>query len=354
MAYLSYRQICSMKGNGSSARHLLKYFIEKGAQVMLIDECIQENYVNRLFIIELDGLRIPVKSHKLNLYSALNSALSLDITNNKLRSFELLKQFNINTPYTCHYLPSMLLEEILKIAPALVVKPRVGSHGEGISVGVNNLKDLQKAINSALEVDDEVLIQQKVAGQDYRLLFIDYKFVAAVRRDPAKVTGDGKKNVEQLINDYNENISRVWENIRRGNETDDSIRGSVSKIPIQEVRDARDGDFLDYVPSVDEAVSVLDKANVSLGGQTEDVTDEVDTRLIKRLAVLLRHIDLPICGVDVISEDIGNMDKSYVIELNGAPGLRLHEFPTIGKARPVLRLYAETLIKFYQQLAKRS
>lgn len=349
MKEISIADINAMKGNGSSMRYILRYFIEKGAKVYLAYEDVQKT-TERYFIVKYEKLVIPLRACRLNFYSIHDSFLAQTITTDKFKSFAMLAAWQIPTPDTVLYESRERAITFMKNHGECVVKPRDGEHGNGITVGVKDSRRLQAAVSEAKSVFPQVLLQQKVNGDDFRLLFIDYKFVAAVRRDPASIKGDGEHSIRQLVDSYNENIHSIWEGIRGGEVDSDTIKGSISKIPLEEIVNARSAALLDYVPQENEVVSLLDKANVSLGGQTTDVTEQVNLELIEHITRLLKAIGLPLCGIDVLSEDIGSQlseKKSYVIELNAAPGLRLHELPTQGQERRVCGMVAESLIRHY-------
>jgi cyanophycin synthetase len=352
MQELDFATIRAMKGNGSSMRMILKYFLNKGAQVYLVHEEVDP--VERYYLVKYDGLTIPLRAAKLNFYSIYNSLLAQTITTDKYKTASFLKAFAVPTPDTILAGSAENNEVFHARYGAIVVKPRDGSHGEGITTNVESPDQLARAIDVARNIHKDVLLQQQVVGEDHRLLFIDGKMAAAVKRIPAFVIGDGISTVRQLIEQRNNTIAQLWEDIRSGAVSDEEVRGSVSKTPIEEVISAFGEAFLDTVPGPNEHTAVVRKANVSLGGQTEDITDTVSPELISSLENLLKHISLPICGVDVMSTDISaplGSNQSYVIELNAAPGLKLHELPAVGTLRNVCAQVAESLINYYRTLA---
>jgi cyanophycin synthetase len=352
MRQITFKDVQAMKGNGSSMRFVLKSFFERGAEVFIIHESVTKETIERYFIVKYQGLTIPLRANNLNFYSVYNSALSLTITNDKLKSQDFLEEWGIPTPATQCYDDDHAAGAFLAEHDTVVVKPRVGAHGEGITVGLTSPKQLTTAIEAAKRIHPDVFLQQQVTGDDHRLLFVDYKFVAAVKRTPAAVTGDGQRTVQQLVKAENQRKTQLLAAIRRGSEEADATKGSISPTPLEEVIAARGQAFLATIPKPGEMVSVVDKANVSLGGQTHDITDRVNRELTDQISRLLKNIELKICGVDVLSTDIASAPdqrKSFVIELNGAPGLRLHEQPMEGQARPVCALVADSLIAYYKK-----
>lgn len=339
-----------MKGNGSSMRTVLKCFLSKGASVYLVHENISTT-TERYFLVKYRELEIPLRAFDLNFYSVFNSHMARSITHDKLNATKILSAWNIPTPATILYSEESDAEAFLAKYSTCVVKPSEGAHGEGITTDITNTTALQKAIIRAQTFDGQVLIQQQVAGFDHRLLFMNYEFIAAVKRSPAYIVGDGSHTVSEIVESSNAKISALWKDIRNGVATADAARGSISKTPLAEIIAARGEEFLTRIPGNGEKVQLLDKSNVSLGGQTKDITDQVNKELTDTLSNLLRKINLPLCGVDVLSEDISSppsQNLSYVIELNAAPGLRLHELPTEGQPRNVCAMMAESLIAYYR------
>jgi cyanophycin synthetase len=351
MKQITFEDIRAMKGNGSSMRTVLKCFIDKGADIYLLHENVGE-YTERFFLIKYEDLTIPLRAYNLNFYSIFNSHLARSITSNKLNSEAMLKAFNIYTPATILFSDNPAAENFLVQYETCVVKPASGAHGDGITTNITKIDDLHSAVEHARQFDSQILIQQQVSGYDHRLLFMNYEFLAAVQRLPATITGNGLHSIRKIVDDYNTHISELWEDIRRGKTSADLTRGSISKIPLSEIVAARGEDFLNYVPAAEETVQVLDKANVSLGGKTKDITDMVNADLANSISNVLKALNLPLCGVDVLTTDISSSpadQKSYIIELNAAPGLRLHELPAEGRPRQVCAALADSLIRYYKQ-----
>ncbi len=352
MHKVTYSDIAAMMGNGASMRTILKCFIRKGADIYIVYDK-KETVWERYFLVKYDGLTIPLRARNLCFSSSLNSFLAQSITTNKSKSQMFAEAYGLPVPHLQPYDSWQEAVNFLKQRGALVVKPSDRAHGVGITVNVRDEVALQRAVDHASTISSQILLQDYVRGDDYRLLFIDCTFVAAVRRTPASIVGDGKQTVRELVETSNEEKHAIWHAIREQNTGGDNALGSTSKTPLEEIVQARGEKFLENVPNAGERVRLIDKANVSLGGQTEDVTDTVNKEFTEKISELLRGIDLPICGVDVMSTDIGSPVKaarSYIIEFNAAPGLRLHEAPTVGQPRPVGEMVAELLIKKYRSL----
>lgn len=353
MQVLTIEQIRAMKGNGASMRMVLEYFIGQGAAIYLLGEHT-DNITERFFLVQYEELRIPLRAYNLSFYSVYNSALAQAITSDKLKSYSMLTAWSISTPETLLFSDNSSAGVFIDQYGPCVVKPAEGAHGDGITLGVSEAAMLQPALARAQIVYPQVLIQRQIVGNDHRLLFVDYEFVAAVKRLPASIVGDGRRSIRQIVEANNTQKSALWADIRSGVASADQTSGSTSKTPIDEIFTVHGAEFLERVPLAEEVVQLLNKANVSLGGQTEDVTDQVNGELAAQLSELLKHLGLPLCGIDVISTDITSPPaghQSYVIELNSAPGLRLHELPAVGQPHHVCAMVAESLINYYRNLS---
>jgi len=212
----------------------------------------------------------------------------------------------------------------------LVIKPIDGNHGRGITVDINNYEDAKEAFKAAKEVSSRVIVEKFITGDDYRLLVINYKFVAAAKRTPAHVIGDGKSTIEELVAEVNKDPRRGY-----GHEkvlTAITINDLTKTI----IKDA--GYTLDSVLSEGEQLILKDTANLSTGGTAEDVTDIVHPANVSMAERIAKIIDLDICGIDVMTSDISSPlseTGGAVLEVNAGPGFRMHLAPTSGLPRNV-------------------
>jgi cyanophycin synthetase len=217
-----------------------------------------------------------------------------------------------------------------KLGGAVVVKPRDGNQGRGVTVGIASRDHLEIAFRAAMEHGSAVLVERFVAGHDHRLLVVGDRLVAAARREPPHVIGDGVHTVGQLVD-------RVNADPQRG----DGHATSLSKIRIDEIAHARlgiQGHRIDAVPAPGARVILRNNANLSTGGTATDVTDEVHPELAARAVEAARMIGLDICGVDVVCETVHQPLEAQggaVVEVNAAPGLRMHIHPSYGHGRDV-------------------
>ncbi|HYC58026.1 MAG TPA: cyanophycin synthetase [Thermoanaerobaculia bacterium] len=226
------------------------------------------------------------------------------------------------------------VERALEIANDLgfpiAVKPLDASQGRGIMTNITNEHELRAAFADAKQHRETVLVEKHIAGDDYRLLVINHRFVAAARRVPAAVTGDGMNTIEELVEIVNADP-------RRG----ESHENVLTKIRI----DARSERLLALrgysrtsVPDPGEVIFLKTTANLSTGGTAIDVTESVhpaNIELAERISCL---VDLDIAGIDVVAPAIDTPlleNGGAIIEVNAAPGFRMHLAPTEGKPRPV-------------------
>jgi cyanophycin synthetase len=214
----------------------------------------------------------------------------------------------------------------------LVIKPVDGNHGRGITVDIQNYEDALAAFAHAKNSSKSgaIIVEKFIIGEDYRLLVINNVLVAAAKRTPAHVIGDGKLSVETLIDLVNKDERRGFghENV-------------LTKITVNDLTKTILKDAGYTVTSILEKGKMLilkDTANLSTGGTAEDVTDIVHPANIAMAERISKIIDLDICGIDVMSTDISKTlseTGGAVLEVNAGPGFRMHLAPTEGLPRNV-------------------
>ena len=212
----------------------------------------------------------------------------------------------------------------------LVIKPIDGNHGRGITVDINTYEEALEAFHIAKEVSRRVIVEKFITGEDYRLLVINHVLVAAAKRTPAHVIGDGKSSVKQLIDKVNEDPRRGY-----GHENVLTMI-TVNELTKTIIKDA--GYTLDSVISEGERLILKDTANLSTGGTAEDVTDIVHPSNVSMAERISKIIDLDICGIDIMTSDITQPlsdTGGAILEVNAGPGFRMHLAPTKGLPRNV-------------------
>lgn len=223
-----------------------------------------------------------------------------------------------------------LEEAIDRIGFPLVLKPINGNHGRGITTDIRTKEDAIVAFEAAKEISRSVIVEKFITGDDYRLLVIDHKLVAAAKRTPAHVIGDGKSTIQQLIDETNRDPRRGYghENVLT------EITVNDMTLNILKAK----GYSLDTVAPKGEFVKLKDTGNLSTGGTAEDVTDIVHPYNVFMAERISRIIGLDICGIDIMTSAIDvplTETGGAVLEVNAAPGFRMHLAPSSGLGRNV-------------------
>jgi len=217
-----------------------------------------------------------------------------------------------------------------EIGLPVVVKPRDGNQGKGISVNIATQEGVMTAYNTAKSFRDDVLVERYLPGSDFRLLVVGSKLVAAARRDPPLVIGNGKNSVRELVELVNADP-------RRG----EGHATSLTKIRLDDIAKNRlkeQGLDENSIPAKGTRVILRNNANLSTGGTATDVTDDVHQEVAARAIAAAQMVGLDICGVDVVCESVllpMEEQSGGVVEVNAAPGLRMHLSPSFGKGRDV-------------------
>uniref|UniRef100_UPI0025DB6BB3 cyanophycin synthetase n=1 Tax=Rhodoferax sp. OV413 TaxID=1855285 RepID=UPI0025DB6BB3 len=217
-----------------------------------------------------------------------------------------------------------------EIGLPVVVKPNDGNQGKGVTVNITSKEQLLKAFAVAKEFRDDILVERFMPGNDFRLLVVGDRLVAAARRDPPKVVGDGKHTIAELV-------AQVNADPRRGS----GHSTSLTKIRFDEIAKATlatQGFNSDSVPAKGQRVNLRNNANLSTGGSATDVTDDVHPEVAARAIAAAHMVGLDICGVDVVCDSILRSLEEQgggIVEVNAAPGLRMHLSPSFGKGRAV-------------------
>jgi cyanophycin synthetase len=231
-----------------------------------------------------------------------------------------------------------LMEIIDSIGYPIVVKPRDGNQGKGASINVNDDESANVALAQAKLFSDHVLVERFITGNDFRLLVIDGKFIAASKRIPAHVVGDGHSSIRKLIDIENRN----------------PLRGQGHELALTKIKPDKDtynqlekyGYTFGSIPAENEIVYLKSTANLSTGGTASDVTDNIHPEnkfMAERIAKL---IGLDICGIDVMADSISTPIRENggaVLEVNAAPGFRMHLNPSEGKSQNVAKAVIDML-----------
>ncbi len=218
----------------------------------------------------------------------------------------------------------------LEVGLPVVVKPRDGNQGKGVAVNLTTREQVMVAFEAAAKVRRDVLVERFLSGQDFRFLVIDNQVVAAARRDPPQVIGNGQHCVGELV-------AQVNADPRRGS----GHATSLTRIPMDALAHsvlAEQGLSVESIPAAGQRVILRNNCNLSTGGTATDVTDQVHPELAECAVEAARMVGLDICGIDVICSTVEQPLEAQgggIVEVNAAPGLRMHLDPSYGCARPV-------------------
>ncbi len=267
------------------------------------------------------------------------SAIGVEIADDKKRTKELLSRMGIPVPegFTVDTLPEAL-EASERIGYPVVIKPISGNHGRGITTNISTPTDLETSFHQAKKFSKELVVEKFLIGADYRILVIDGKFVAAARRDPAYVIGNGTSTIQQLIDEINHDPNRGF-----GHEK------TLTRIKVDYMTERllkQKHLMLESIIPKDEKLYLKSTANLSAGGIAVDVTDEVHPMTKTISERISQIVGLNVIGIDLIttnhriplSEHTGG-----VIEVNAAPGFRMHVNPFEGESRDVAAAVVDML-----------
>ncbi len=257
--------------------------------------------------------------------------IAVDIACDKEETKALLEAAEIPVPRgTVIRSEEGLKDAVEKYGYPLVIKPIDGNHGKGNTTNITTWEQATKALEAAKQYSRSVIVEKFITGFDFRILVINYKFICAALRTPASVRGDGQHSIQWLIDETNKDPRRGY-----GHEK------VLTQITIdqftQKMLDEK-GYTLDTVPPKGELVLLKPTANLSTGGTSTDVTDEVHPANIFMCERIARIIGLDICGIDIMASDLRtpvSENGGAILEVNAAPGFRMHIEPSEGLARNV-------------------
>ena len=259
------------------------------------------------------------------------SAIAESIAQDKELTRTLLRSIGIPTPEGRSVESAEDAWEAAEdIGLPVVVKPQYGNHGRGVATNLQSREQVMAAYNAAREEGRSIVVERHAPGDDYRMLVVGGKLVAAARREPAHVIGDGQSTVQKLIDKVNEDPRRS-----------DGHSTSLSLIKIDAVALGvllDQGMTPDTIPPVGKKVLIRRNANLSTGGTASDVTDQLHPDVARHAIEAARIVGLDIAGVDIVAQDISQPlqgQRGVIVEVNAGPGLRMHIEPSSGSPRPV-------------------
>ncbi|MDZ4712871.1 MAG: cyanophycin synthetase [bacterium] len=259
------------------------------------------------------------------------SFISTDIASDKNLSKNLLESMGIPVPKGRKIRSESEIEGAIDaVGFPVAVKPLDSNHGKGITININSLEEAKNAFASAKKYSNSIIIEKSLTGSDFRALVINNKLIAVAERIPAFVKGDGKLSIQQLIDDVNKDPRRGY-----GHE---KILTQITVDNMTQRLLELSGYSLDTVLDDGKICYLKSTANISTGGTAIDRTDEVHPDNIFIFERIARIIGLDIAGIDIIAQDISlplTQTGGAIVEVNAAPGFRMHLAPSEGIPRNV-------------------
>ena len=324
-----------------STQALLFDLIQKGIKTEILDE-------NDQFLCLQHGEHIEyVKNGNMTSHDSYISPLIME---NKVVTKKVLAKAGFNVPQSVEFTS---LEQAVASYPlfegrAVVIKPKSTNYGLGISIfqqGVHNRDDFAKAVEIAFREDKEIMVEDYLVGTEYRFFVLSEETLAVLLRVPANVVGDGVHTVAELVATKNAHPLRG-----------DGSRTPLKKIALGDIEQLQlkeQGLTVDSIPAKDQLVQLRANSNISAGGDSIDMTDEMHDSY-KRLAVgITKAMGAAVCGVDLIIPNLkkpaeASLNSWGVIEANFNPMMMMHIFPYAGKSR---RLTQNVIKMLFPELA---
>ncbi|NFM80359.1 cyanophycin synthetase [Clostridium botulinum] len=270
------------------------------------------------------------------------SAVSVDIACDKLLSKNILMDQCI--PVAEGYKVKNYIDLLFKaekLGYPVVLKPRFGNQGKGVVVNIKNQKELVNAYSIVNKKFQDIMIEKYINGKDYRACVVDGKVVAVAQRIPPYIIGNGKSTIYELIKELNR----------------DERRGDGHEKPLTKVKIDKDlknninkeGYTLGYILPEEYKLELRHNANLSTGGVAIDCTDLICTETREVCERVAKAIGLNICGIDICCSDISKplKENEGIMEVNAAPGIRMHQYPYKGKSRNVAKAIVDMMFKEY-------
>lgn len=259
------------------------------------------------------------------------SCIGVDMACDKTLTKKILSDALIPTPRGRIARDEEHAVEIAKeLGGTAVVKPCDGNQGKGVSLNLVSEVEVRAAYKVAENYSNKIIVEEQIFGRHYRILVVDNRVEAVSERHPAIVVGDGIHSVKELIDIENRNPLRG-----------DEHEKPLTKIKVDQVVFnvlAKQNLTMNYIPERGEEIRLRDNANLSTGGTAVDVTSETHPENNELACRIARLLGLDVAGIDVVTEDISIpllQGKGAIIEVNAAPGIRMHIYPSEGKSRPV-------------------
>jgi len=263
--------------------------------------------------------------------TSYTSAIAVDLCQEKSLTNLMLRQVGVPVPDGNTVSSADEAWRVAKdVGMPVVVKPADGNQGKGVSVNLNSEEEVRSAYEIASDYGSAVLVERFLEGHDFRLLIINGKLEAASRRDPAHVIGDGQHTVAELMEILNQDPMR---RPGHGGILTRVVANEAVRLTLQQQEMT-----LESVPEAGQMVRLRRNSNLSTGGTATDVTDEVHPNNARLAELAAQILALDVAGIDIVCRDISrplSEQNGGIVEVNAAPGLRMHLHPTGGQPRDV-------------------
>lgn len=268
------------------------------------------------------------------------SAVSVDIACDKLLSKNILMDQCI--PVAEGYKVNNYIDLLFKaerIGYPVVLKPRFGNQGKGVIVNIKNQKELVNAYRIINNKFQNIMIEKYINGKDYRACVVDGKVVAVAQRIPPYIIGNGKSTIYELIKELNRDERRGdgHEKPLTKVKIDKELKNNINKV----------GYTLGHILPKGDKLELRYNANLSTGGVAVDCTDLICNETKEVCERVAKAIGIDICGIDICCEDISKPlnDNEGIMEVNAAPGIRMHQYPYKGESRNVAKAIVDMMFK---------
>jgi len=310
--------------------------MELSTQILMFD-CLQQGIQVEILDRQDQFLKLQLKDHieyvKNGNMTSKDSYVSTLIMENKTVTKKILHQHGFRVPKGEEFqtIEQALRSYDLVSTKPFVVKPKTTNYGLGISIFKEgaNYEDYQKAITLAFKEDSSVLIEEFIKGTEYRFFVLNDQVYAVLLRVPANVKGDCKHTIEELVIQKNR----------------DPLRGRDHRTPLESIQLGElenlmlkgQGYQMDSIPENDDIIYLRENSNISTGGDSIDVTDQIPDDYKKIAVDAVSALGVKICGIDLIIENTevpaANKNAYGIIEANFNPSMYMHIYPFKGKSR---------------------
>lgn len=322
------REMADKYGLGPSTAAIVREAAKKGIPVMRLGEgsILQLGYGKYQQKIEAT-------------ITGKTNCIGVDIACDKVLVKQLLAESGIPVPWGgVARTENEALEIAEKIAGSVVVKPFDGNQGKGVALNLSSKSEIIRALEVALTISPKAIVEKYIEGHHYRLTVVGDRVVAAAERIPAFVVGDGYSTISQLVDLIN------MDPLRGNGHEKPLTKISIDSVVLMVL--AKRGMAPDSVPAAGEVVYLRENANLSTGGIAIDVTGKVHPETVQLVLRAVRMVGLDVAGVDLVAKEINkplSPDNGAIIEINAAPGIRMHHYPAKGMPRNVAGAIVEML-----------